>query len=547
MPTPVAHLLARQRYKYYIPEMTKRQRCDDPAWWSLLCDDVISNGGFVHPDLEFMETTRTLTASEKVGKDNLLLRIPSKNFMTRDRAISICQPWLKEILATRDTSVKWTNSTADIAIAVAMATCSSDSYLYLHSLPESSSFDALPRRWSDEEIQSLLSGTSLLRHVVSAKAGASEDYKILLEGYRNFQKGNNNERASHFPSFQKFSDMLAAVTSRAFQIGNTDEEVAIVPILDLGNHTRGKSETKLGRKNVSYEYDGSKDSMIVKAAADIGSGESIRLTYGAKANAQLFLNYGFCIPHNIEPDGSSNDILEFRPLSTVKGDVGSDSLGRFGGNCMSLRAGPKSYSYGGFVAALEEYFDSEKSTSIPGNGNDRNDALHDSSIENKEENGMPSDFEDFLNGCENEEEEGEDFMDLYDGGNTQPESETGDTSAEKNEIEALKRFKLDLIKLSQGYNECNGADSSTSMDTNPGITSSKLYSMILSISELRTIFFFLRTIDKVLGLLHAETNEEKKSKYATIDVFTDADDLDMIDKQTDELAKTFMSIRHGFF
>jgi len=30
-------------------------------------------------------------------------------------------------------------------------------------------------------------------------------------------------------------------------------------------------------------------------------------------------------------------------------------------------------------------------------------------------------------------------------------------------------------------------------------------------------------------------------------VITDADDLDMINKQTDELAKTFMSIRHGLF
>ena len=219
--------------------MTKRQRCDDPAWWSLLRDDVVSKGGFVHPHLQFLEADRTLSVEQKVSKGEVVLRIPAKNFMTKDRALSMCHPWLEAILKAEGTSVPWANSTTDIAIAVAMASCSSpDSFLYLHSLPESSSFDALPRRWSEEKIRNLLPGTSILRHVMSAKTGATEDYKLLLERYRKYQiETNNNDNASPFPSFEKFSDMAAAVTSRAFQIGTNDEDIAIVPILDLGNRS----------------------------------------------------------------------------------------------------------------------------------------------------------------------------------------------------------------------------------------------------------------------------------------------------------------------
>ena len=515
--------------------MTKRQRCDDPPWWPLLVDDVVSNGGFVHPDLKFLQANRTLAVTQKVLKGEVVLRIPTKKFMTKDRALSMCHPWLQDIITAEGSSFPWTNSTADIAIAIAlaMASCgSSDSYLYLHSLPESSSFDALPRRWSEEDIRKLLCGTSLLRHVISAKTGAIEDYNNLLGRYRVYQiDADKKENTQLFPTFQKFSDMLAAVTSRAFQIGTTDEEIAIVPILDLGNHTRGKTTSKLGKKNVSYQYNVSEDAMIVRSMIDIDPGDSIRLTYGAKANAQLLLNYGFCIPQNVEPDGSSNDILEFQTQSE-----GETSSGKF----ISLRTGPKSYSYGGFVAALEEYFSTEKLTSIPGNGNENTD----SSVERRQHNEIPNDFEDFLNECEDEEEGDGDFMGLYQGDNSWSGSAVEDDSNTKKdhqtEIEALQRFKLDLIKLSKGYN-------STSTSIKSGIASSELYSMILSMSELRTIYFFVRVIDKVQHLLHLHTEEKTKSEYTILDVITDPKEFDMIDIQTDDLAKTFMSIRHGIF
>jgi hypothetical protein len=392
-----------------------------------------------------------------------------------------------------------------------------------------------------------------LRHVISAKSGVVEDYKLLLQRYRSHQlNGDTNENpSSSFPSFEKFSDMLAAVTSRAFQIGTTEEEIGIVPMLDLGNHTRGNCTSKLGYKNVTYQYDVVKDAMIVKTKVDIDGGESIRLTYGAKSNSQLLLNYGFCIPGNLEPDGSSNDILEFRAhLTNFSSNDSDDSNERCRGKSISLRAGPKSYSYGGFVAALEEYFSVQKSTSMLGNENETNDKNDiDLSMEETGQSGTADDFEDFMNECKNEDDDSDTFEDLYEGRNSESAAEDQFNTEKiyRDEMEALKKFKLDLIELSKGYNYFQNTDISTSTSVKPGFESLQLYSTILSMSELRTIYFFVRFIEKVEDLLCSKAQNEKKQERSVLNIIKDEEDLVMIDKQTDELAKTYMSIRHGFW
>ena len=93
--------------------------------------------------------------------------------------------------------------------------------------------------------------------------------------------------------------MLAAVTSRAFagMGGNRDEDIAMVPLLDLCNHRRGNVT-----KNVSY-FKTDDGSVRVVAAHDLNAHTVLAITYGARGNAQLLFNYGFCIPDNIEPDG----------------------------------------------------------------------------------------------------------------------------------------------------------------------------------------------------------------------------------------------------
>mmetsp|Transcript_1791 Transcript_1791/g.3987 ORF Transcript_1791/g.3987 Transcript_1791/m.3987 type:complete len:525 (+) Transcript_1791:230-1804(+) len=521
-----------------MTNMTKRKRCE---WWSLLRDDIVMGGGTVHSALEFSEGDRILSVNQKVCKGEIMLRIPAKKMITKNRALSRCQPWLEEIIrqpSDGSNNIIWHNSTADLSIAIALASCQSiDNCLYLHSLPDSSSFDALPRRWSDKDMHELLAGTSLLRRIISDKSGAIKDYEMLLERYQQLEiKRTKDNNASWFPSFDKFSDMLAAVTSRAFQIGNTDEDIALVPLLDLGNHNRGKATSKLEKKNVSYHYDAVEWALIVKSTIDIDMGESIRLTYGAKSNAHLLLNYGFCIQRNLEPDGSSNDILEFR---IGREDENSDNSRR---KIVALRAGPKSYSYGGFVATLEEYLNEMQSTNVVGNGN-----FSVQGEENKISN--DDDFEAFLNECENEDdnddEEGNDFMDLY--GGKSIESEVADENQEAScieEIEALERFKVDLIKLSKGYRDYKDADISTLLPVKPGSNLSHLYSTILSLSELRTIYFFLRAIEKLQNLIRTSGNTKQSPESCSIDIVTDPEDLELIDTQTDDLANVYMTIRH---
>ena len=80
-------------------------------------------------------------------------------------------------------------------------------------------------------------------------------------------------------------------------------------------------------------------SVEVRSIVEIKQHELLRLTYGARGNSQLLLNYGFSIARNWEPDGSSNDVLEF----SLNGE-----------DMVNLRAGPKSYSYGPLVKALEQ-------------------------------------------------------------------------------------------------------------------------------------------------------------------------------------------------
>jgi hypothetical protein len=84
----------------------------------------------------------------------------------------------------------------------------------------------------------------------------------------------------------------------------------------------------------------------------LAGGDALVITYGAQGNAALLLNYGFCIQQNIEPDGSSNDVYELlvEPAASGK-DEGAAAPGA--AVAVPLRAGPKWYSYGGLVRALE--------------------------------------------------------------------------------------------------------------------------------------------------------------------------------------------------
>jgi hypothetical protein len=506
----------------------KRQRSEVPAWWTAISEEIRSNGGHVHHYLTFDEASRAQTVTGNVDAGTVLLRIQREDLIAVDRAIILC-PWLESKRRTdRGAAIvgRLTNPIADLWIAMALASQRPDRLPYLGSLPESSSYDALPRRWSDDDLRDLLDGTSLYERAGSAKRGAARDYALLKELFETTELDVKHESrdetariipifATPFPPFEIFSDMLAAVSSRAFQIGNTDQGVAMVPLLDLCDHARGAD----GRKNISYEQqqDGS---MLVKSIVALRPGECLKLTYGARGNAQLLLNYGFCIPHNIEPDGSSNDVLEFRIQSST--DVASDTWAVR--RPILLRTGPKSYSYGGFAHALEQFFL---------NGFD--DAPSGCSA-------SEIDVQSFLSQCD--EEDSEEYDAIYDetGRTEEPDHKSVDDGMIRadnhlDEMNALHCFKMELIRLSESYGS-KSAELQNALALKP---CPRFYSAILCQSELRTIFFFLRAVDKVQGFLQPGKSSVTEHTF----VNCGDDDLSLIEEQTTELANAFIAIRHG--
>lgn len=281
--------------------MTKRQREDmaaPPSWWSSVVEWICSKGGAVHSSIALSEN-RELLVSESVSASNVLMEIPSACLVSRK---TVCSTDTGKLLADiiENPSCTFYNDRMDLLLAMYLG-CDSDKKFdhYKDTLPQEASYDMLPRRWNESALQNLLSGSCLLDRVVRSRDGCMRDYEQIEREWNAKSFGK-----SVFPSFNAFSDMLVAVTSRSFAgMGRTcDEDIVMVCLLDLCKHHRGKLS-----KNVSYQQT-PEGGVQVTASCDIAAGSALCITYGARGNAQLLFNYGFCIPNNIEPDGKSRKI-----------------------------------------------------------------------------------------------------------------------------------------------------------------------------------------------------------------------------------------------
>lgn len=264
--------------------MAKRQRISTPSWWDEIVDDVTQTGGYIHRGVTFLPESRNIVCDVEIDEKTLVFRISKSSILSAPSG-SDQYAWILEL------QDKCHNPVADVMLAYRLA---SEGSTYLKTLPPPSSWNSLPRRWSEETLQKCLAGSPLMERAKKHKAGVQADY-LRLCGHAKGKGG---------PTLEAFDDMLAAVTSRAFAGAN--DEIMMIPILDLCNHSRGKNE----QKNLEYKILDC-GSVEVRATVQIIPNEKFRLTYGAKSNQQLLLNYGFAMKDNLEPDGSSNDFLEF--------------------------------------------------------------------------------------------------------------------------------------------------------------------------------------------------------------------------------------------
>jgi hypothetical protein len=495
------------------PGAKRLRRDEDSDSFTNLVEWVRGAGGVVHPAVAMVESSRELQVVERIEQGTTVLTIPSQCLVT-EGTIRSQNPFRMDSGEgeNKDTD-RLDHSTQDIELALFLAgqTDAGDFFsAYLDSLPESSSFDALPRRWTSQQLE-LLTGSPLLRRIQKAREGILRDYQVAKVSWK--EKHADSDDAN-FPSLQAFSDRMAAVSSRAFEgmkgfeeFGGKEGDTTMIPLLDLCNHHRGQHV----RKNLSYTYE--QGAIVVRAAETVHAGDVLRITYGAQGNAQLLLNYGFCIPNNVEPDGSSNDVLEFFPM-TLAAD--KDQV-------VNLRAGPKSYSYGGLVTALDHFCTAQESEGL---GND-----HD-------EDGGPDDMEAFLDGCEEDEDQDIDWGNDAVGDDDDDEGvESSDEEGLKEEVEALEKFRaaLEVAREAYTFKEVDLNQTVAAAEWSP-----RYYAAILVQAEIRTILFFLRAIECIKKKL-------QKTKYSFTNYGNTTKPVDdaLIQGQVEELSDAYVQIRHS--
>ena len=487
---------------------------------------IQSEGGTIHSSLRFSNDREMFVATKQIEDNEEVFRIPkccliSWSSVQQDKDGFGEQ--LIKVLKSMDSS-KFYSQLQDLAIALYLAnsdstkqaTSASNFQPYLDILPEASTYDTLPRRWTPEQLK-ILEGSSLLPIIHKQKDGILKDYDHIKKEW--VQKyGDSNH---HFPLFQAFSDRLAAVSSRAFagfggSSGSDEEDIALVPLLDLADHCRGRQTTK----NVSYtkSEDGT---IIVNSISVIEKGDLIKITYGAQSNAQLLLNYGFAISDNLEPDGSSNDFLDFYPFPDQHTTV-------------RLRAGPKAHSFHGFVNALDAFRSHDLETAAdPG----KSQAEKEEDFEaNEEQFAEWGDLDMTMNMDEIRSDDDDD-------GETANDLKMQKEEAIESYRKALNRFRTRLEAVIKGYYlKSDELDKLIAEGATSKSTAKKHFAALLVKSELRTIYFAVKAVDRIHELLLGASKSASSIPPQTA-VNLSKSDVKLVEEQVAALSAAFLKLR----
>ena len=392
---------------------------------------------------------------------------------------------------------------------------------YTQTLPQSTQqqeyMPSLPMFWTDHQLGLLENCREFCKRVRQQQA----DLETILAQSTIIQS-NDASNPGPLQQQERYAVQVALthVLSRAFTLDNG--EPILVPILDLCNHTRGQyfpttttttnsnstttTPTAQSRKNVSYrivndDNNNHHKTMVVSTVQDVAAQQELFITYGALGNGPLLLKYGFCLTvdttngwsSNVEPDGSSNDVLELRL------DPASDVV-------LELRTGPKAYTFGPLTKAVGQFQQQQVSRNTSDGANGVNDDL--------------DDMEAFLNDAE--EEEGQEFMDdLYKDspGEEGDDNDDEDDEDVRNEIKALRQLEKSLWDVHGTHT--NKAMSTTTVTTEASLDSSdataptammERYCATLIQSERRTLAFYALAAHTVASKLEG-SNQGNESPW----------------------------------
>lgn len=90
---------------------------------------------------------------------------------------------------------------------------------------------------------------------------------------------------------------FSIVSSRAHRIGGTDSPGALLPVLDVANHSASPN-ARLAKSPASGEYQ-------LVATAAIAAGDEVTVSYGPLGNDELVLDYGF-----MQAQGNAHDVVQ---------------------------------------------------------------------------------------------------------------------------------------------------------------------------------------------------------------------------------------------
>lgn len=456
-------------------------------WWEKAVSWIQDNGGFINDNIFVCADSRELMVREDVAKHAVLMKIPLSCLVSHE-SIRSTKIGMKLSFCIFSLSGKLYSDQQDLLFALALANQieHGGGSEYLESLPPSSAFDFLPRRWNSKQ-KTLLNGSTFVERVEKATLGINQDFQLLSTAW-------NDINDSPFCSFENFDTMMAVVSSRAFagmSSSGNDQDIAMIPLLDMCNHQRGSG--RAGKKNVAYKRQES--AVHATAHEQIKAGTALQITYGAKGNAQLLFNYGFAIYNNVEPDGSSNDVVEVQ----------------LHGRIVELRTGPKSYTFGCFSRAVENFHKQD---------------------ENAIECEGPGDLEDFLNECD----KNPGVCGIIEDDDEEEDEGEGDEAELliKGEIEAVKAMEKALFSARNRY-------SLEGMNLRRAINwscSAERYAGILIHSEVRTIQFYELACRRIIEKLANTKDRDFRWRVAL-----DENDEILLQLQARELADTFVRIR----
>ena len=193
-----------------------------------------------------------------------------------------------------------------------------------HWLLDREDFDESPTWWDDATREKLLKGSHVLELARKAAEDFEHDWNVVKE-----ELADMAVEAKLFPLIptdflrETFRRAIAAIHSRSFNAAVPGQETSdaaeesehtiLVPVLDCANHHRKPRECRweivpIENWERRRHYIG-KWSVVVGALRDFDEGDPIRIAYGARSNSELLVRYGFTVPDNAEPDGSSNDVV----------------------------------------------------------------------------------------------------------------------------------------------------------------------------------------------------------------------------------------------